>query len=149
MTRSITKNRRKRAVVLLCGAVVLATALCAFCADAPPAGTASVDWSAAQLVKVELVDERFVPDKLSFRRGIAYRLRLENTGTAMHMFTAPEFFKAVSVKNPEALDARQNEILLHPKEYRDVYFVPQKPGRYELICADHDWAGMTGAITIE
>lgn len=145
----VAKFRYRRAAVLLCGGATLAAALRAFSADAPPAGAANVDWSAAQIVRVELVDDRFVPDKLSFRRGVAYHLRLENTGTELHEFTAPEFFKAVSIRNPEALDAQQHEVVLQPKENRDVYFVPQQPGRYELTCSDHDWAGMIGDITIE
>ena len=139
-TRSIARRLRKFTVALVCGGTALAAGV---------SGAADVDWSAAQLVSVELVDERFVPNKLAFRRGVAYHLRLENTGTGMHEFTAPEFFKAVSVRNPEALDPQQHEIVLQPKERRDVYFVPQKPGRYALTCADHDWAGMTGEITIE
>ena len=129
-------------VALLCGYAALAGTLGASAAD-------NVDWSAATLVTVELVDKRFVPNNLGFRRGVPYRLRLSNTGTAMHEFTAPDFFKAVSVRNPEALDPEQREIVLQPKEQRDVYFVPQTPGRYALTCADHDWAGMTGEITID
>ena len=135
---------RRRSVVLLCGWAALATALSASCAHAP-----NVDWSAAQLVTVELVGRRFVPNKLSFRRGVPYHLRLDNTSTSLHEFTAPEFLKAVSVKNPEVLDPQQREIVLQRKEQRDVYFVPHTPGRYELTCADHAWAGMTGDITIE
>jgi len=150
---SIEKIRRPRAVALLCGGAALAAALGAFGADAPPAaGTtdaAKADWSAARLVRVELVDERFIPDKLSFRRGVAYHLRLDNTGTEMHEFTAPAFFKAVSMRNPEVLDPEQQEIVLQPNESRDVYFIPQKPGSYALTCSDHDWAGMIGEITIE
>lgn len=138
----MASRRRRWSVVLLCGWAALPTALSA-------SGAENVDWSAATLVTVEMVDERFVPNKLSFRSGVPYHLRLENTGTAMHEFTAPEFFKAVTVKNPEALDPEQREAELQPKEHRDVYFVPQTPGRYALWCADHDWAGMTGDITIE
>ena len=133
-------------MVLLCGGVVLTAALRALGAESPPA---DIDWSKAQVVRVEMARERFFPDKLVFRRGLPYHLRLENTGGDMHEFTAPEFFKAVNIKNPEALDARQHEVVLQPKESRDVYFVPLKAGRYELICADHDWDGMVGEITIE
>jgi uncharacterized cupredoxin-like copper-binding protein len=156
-TRSIRGHGRTRAIALLCGGAALAAALGASWAEAPPAGSpaagatgaADLNWSDAVLVTVELVDERFVPNTLRFRRGVPYHLRLENTGTSMHEFTAPGFFKAVIVKNPEALDAQHREIVLQPRERRDVYFVPQEPGRYELACADHDWAGMTGEITIE
>ena len=53
------------------------------------------------------------------------------------------------MKNPEVLVAAGNEVVLQPKEKKDVYFIPKQSGRYELTCADHDWAGMTGEITIE
>ena len=31
----------------------------------------------------------------------------------------------------------------------DVYLVPMKAGTFRLICADHDWDGMVGEITVE
>jgi len=125
--------------------MALAIALRALGADAP----AGVDWTAAQVVRVELVDERFVPDKLTFRAGVAYRLHLENTGTEMHEFTAPEFFRSVTLRNPEVLDVPLREVSLQPNQSRDVYFIPRVAGRYQLTCADHDWAGMVGEITVE
>jgi plastocyanin len=30
-----------------------------------------------------------------------------------------------------------------------VELVPLNPGSYRLICADHDWDGMVGEITVE
>jgi uncharacterized cupredoxin-like copper-binding protein len=113
------------------------------------ANAADVDWASAQLVTVQLIDDRFVPDKLAFRRGVPYRLRLENGGKEMHEFTAPEFFKAIAVRNPEVLEQAGNEVLLHSKEHKELYFVADKPGRYSLSCSDHDWDGMIGEITVE
>jgi len=109
----------------------------------------AVDWSKAVAVTVSLVDERFVPDKLVFKHGVPYRLRLENTGHHMHEFTAPEFLKAVTVRNPEVLVEAKNEVLLQPGEHKELYFVAPAPGKFELTCADHDWDGMTGNITVE
>lgn len=113
------------------------------------ANAADIDWASAQLVTVHLVDTRFEPEKLSFKRGVPYRLRLENRGKEMHEFTAPEFFKAIAVRNPEVLEQAGNEVLVQPKEHKELYFVADKPGRYPLTCADHDWAGMSGEITVE
>lgn len=137
---------RGRTAIVMAGAVTLGILLGAFRNDV---SAADVDWSAARLVTVQLVDDRFVPENLSFRHGVPYRLRLENGGTHMHEFTAPEFFKAIRVKNPEVLEAGQHELLLQPKEQKDLYFVAPSPGRYRLICADHDWDGMTGEISVE
>jgi uncharacterized cupredoxin-like copper-binding protein len=127
----------------------VALALCAlapvFAADVAQ----SVDWSGAIPVTVRLVDERFVPDALVFKHGVPYRLRLENTGHHMHEFTAPEFLKAVTIRNPEVLAEAKNELLLQPGETKELYFVAPSPGQFALTCADHDWDGMTGSIKVE
>ena len=36
--------------------------------------------------------------------------------------------------------------MVRPHEAKDVDFLATRAGSYELICADHDWAGMTGRI---
>ena len=110
---------------------------------------ADADLESGQLVTVGLVDDQFVPDKLTFRAGVPYRLRLENQGKEMHEFTAPEFLKTVEVKNPEVLEQAGNEVLVQPGKAKELAFVAKKPGRYPLTCADHDWDGMVGEITVE
>jgi len=110
---------------------------------------AAPDWSPAQPVTVVATDYRFAPNKLTFRRGVAYRLHIENRGKETHEFHAPAFFKSVELGNPAPLNADKTEILVHPGEAKDLNFVPQKAGHYKLICADHDWTGMTGEITVE
>ncbi len=114
-----------------------------------PGRVEKIDASGARLVTVQLLDDRFVPEKLGFQHGVLYHLHLENNGTAMHEFTAPEFFKAIDVKNPEVLESGRNELLLQPGTRKDLYFVAPNPGRYALTCADHDWDGMTGNIVVE
>jgi hypothetical protein len=46
---------------------------------------------------------RFTPKKLTFRRGVAYCLHLENHGRELHEFTASDFIKSAEIGNPEAL----------------------------------------------
>ena len=101
------------------------------------------------VITVDTLEYSFRPADLRFRHGVPYRLHLENIGKEMHEFTAPEFFKAVDVENPEVLVAAGNEVLLQPGDRKDVRFIPRIPGRYHLTCADHDWAGMIGEIVIE
>lgn len=115
----------------------------------PKASEANLGWSNAQLVTVHLIDDRFIPDKLSFRHDVRYHLRLKNDGTSMHEFTAPEFLKAIDVMNADALEPEGNGMVLQPEQQKDLYFVPRKPGQYGLTCADHDWDGMVGEITVE
>ena len=103
----------------------------------------------AQTVTVQLVDDSFVPDKLTFRSGVPYVLRLENRGNEMHEFTAPQFLKTVEVQNPDVLEQAGNEVLVQPGATKELRFVARKPGRYALICADHEWDHMVGEITVE
>jgi uncharacterized cupredoxin-like copper-binding protein len=98
---------------------------------------------------VVATEYQFSPATLTFKRGVAYRLHLENHGKELHEFHAPDFFKAVELGDPAVLNADRTEILIHPGEAKDLTFVPKKAGNYKLICSDHDWAGMTGSITIK
>lgn len=125
---------------LLIGAILAAT-LCATAASA-------ADWAKAKRVTVLLVEYAFKPANLTFRRGVAYRLHLENKGKETHEFTAPDFFKAVEMRNPDVTGPDHTEIVVQPGQKKDFYFVAETPGKYDLRCSDHDWAGMTGSISI-
>jgi uncharacterized cupredoxin-like copper-binding protein len=109
----------------------------------------AADWSQARTVTVVTTDYHFAPDKLSFKQGVAYRLHLENRGKEVHEFSAPAFFKAADIRDPAVLNPDRTEILVHPGEAKDLYFVPQQAGNFPLTCPDHDWTGMTGEITVE
>ena len=102
-----------------------------------------------QEVTVSATDYRFVPDRLSLRRGVAYRLHVENRGTELHEFHAAELFKSSQIRNPEVLTPDRSEIQVRPRTAADLYFVPERPGRYKFYCPDHDWEGMTGGITVK
>jgi len=116
---------------------------------AVPAHAQPVAWSKAQPMAVELIDNSFVPDKLSFQNGVPYRLHLENHGKELHEFTAPEFFAEALVRDPKLLANGGQELVVQPGAVADVYLMPQKPGSYRLTCADHDWDGMVGEIKVE
>ena len=109
----------------------------------------AVDWAKAQTVTVVTRDYEFTPNRLSFRRGMPYRLHLENRGKETHEFTAPEFIKSARIRNPKVLNMDQTEVVIQPGEAKDFYFVPRTTGQFQLICGDHDWAGMIGEITVE
>jgi uncharacterized cupredoxin-like copper-binding protein len=115
---------------------------------APAAGAAAVDWSRPQVVRMVMVDNRFVPDHLAFRHGETYRLHLENHGTDLHEFTAPAFFAAALVRDPHKLANGGQEVVVQPGATADIDLVPQRPGHYALSCADHDWDGMLGSIDV-
>jgi uncharacterized cupredoxin-like copper-binding protein len=113
-----------------------------------PVAAGAADWSQAQSVTVVTVEYAFKPNSFTFHKGVVYRLHLDNQGKQEHEFTAPEFFKAIRIRNPKIVNADLTEIVIQPGEQKDLYFIPLQPGSYKLICSDHDWAGMTGEITI-
>jgi uncharacterized cupredoxin-like copper-binding protein len=128
-----------RPVVVLC-ALLFATS-----ARAQPA----VDWSKAQTVVLLMVDDRFEPDHLSFQHGVPYRLHMANHGKDLHEFTAPEFLADALVRDQRLLANGGKEVVVQPGAEVDVYLMPMKAGTFRLICADHDWDGMVGEITVE
>ena len=121
-------------------ALVLAAGLCCADAQTPERIAPDADWANAY---------EFIPDRLSFRRGVPYRLHLENHGSEIHDFSALEFFKAIELRNPEVLGPYATRIVVRPNEAKDMDFIATRAGSYELTCADHDWAGMTARITVE
>jgi len=100
-------------------------------------------------VNVTMIDYRFVPDHLIFKHGVHYRLHLENHGKETHEFTAPVFFAAAKIDNPDVLNRERSEVVMQPGDVKDVFLTPGKPGDYDLRCADHDWDGMIGGITVQ
>ena len=113
-----------------------------------PFGAGATDWPAARKVRVVTVEYAFKPANLTFQQGVAYRLRVDNKGKETHEFTAPDFFKAVELRDVKPLNADHTEIVVQPGGHKDLYFVAKQAGSYKLICSDHDWAGMVGSITV-
>jgi uncharacterized cupredoxin-like copper-binding protein len=100
-------------------------------------------------IEVVMIDYKFVPDHLTFRHGVHYRLHLENHGKETHEFTAPVFFASAKIDNPDVLNRERTEVVMQPGDVKDVFLTPGEPGDYDLRCADHDWNGMVGGITVE
>ena len=128
-----------RPVVVLC-ALLLATS-----ARAQPA----VDWSKAQTVNLLMVDDRFVPDHLSFQHGVPYRFTWRTTArtctSSPRRSSLP--MPSCAIRACWRMAARRS--VVQPGAEVDVYLVPMKAGTFRLICADHDWDGMVGEITVE
>jgi uncharacterized cupredoxin-like copper-binding protein len=114
-------------------------------------GAASLAAAASLPVKLDvvMVDYQFEPNHLTFIHGVPYRLHLENHGKETHEFTAPVFFATAKIDNPDVLNADHTEVLMQPDDKKDVFLTPTKPGKYDLRCADHDWYGMVGGITVK
>jgi uncharacterized cupredoxin-like copper-binding protein len=126
--------------VLIIGALLLAVTARA---------QAVVDWSPAEPVNVVMVDDRFVPDRLTLKHGVPYQLHLENHGNDLHEFTAPEFFADAIVRDPSVLANGGTEVVVRPGWQIVFYLMPVSAGTFRLYCADHDWDGMVGEIVVE
>jgi plastocyanin len=105
--------------------------------------------SEPQTVNLTMIDYRFIPDHLIFEHDVHFRLHLENHGKETHELTAPTFFATSDIDNPEALNHERTEIVMQPGETKDIFLTVHRPGTFDLLCADHDWAGMVGGITVE
>ncbi len=100
-------------------------------------------------IDVIMVDYSFEPDHLTFDHDVHYRLHLENHGKETHEFTAPIFFATSRIDNPDVLNRERSEVLMQPGDKKDIFLTPLKAGTYDLRCADHDWYGMVGGITVK
>ena len=101
------------------------------------------------MIEVVMVDYRFDPDHLTFEHDVRYQLHLENRGKDTHEFTAPTFLATATIDNPDVLNREHTEVLVQPGESKDLFLTPHRPGTYDLRCADHDWDGMVGGITVK
>ncbi len=122
--------------------VVLAVALLG-------AGHAAAQWSGAEPLIVVMADNHFQPDHIAFHAGRVYELRLENHGKDMHEFTAPAFLKAATVRDKRLLASGGTDIVVQPGQSVGIFLIAPAEGRYQLTCADHDWDGMVGEITVD
>ena len=110
---------------------------------------AAASHSEPQTVNLTMIEYRFIPDHLIFEHDVHFRLHLENHGKETHELTAPTFFATADIDNPEALNHERTEIVMQPGETKDIFLTAHRPGTFDLLCADHDWAGMVGGITVE
>lgn len=101
------------------------------------------------MIEVVMVDYRFDPDHLTFEHDVRYQLHLENRGKDTHEFTAPTFLATATIDNPDVLNREHTEVLVQPGKSKDLFLTPHRPGTYDLRCADHDWDGMVGGITVK
>lgn len=148
ITPKVRVNNEETSMALPGKAVMLRTVgqLCLLTLFTLCLGAAAPD---SATVTVTMIDYKFEPDHLTFKHGVHYQLHLENHGKETHEFTAPVFFAAAKIDNPNVLNRERTEVVMQPGDVKDVFLTPGKPGTYDLRCADHDWNGMVGGITVE
>jgi uncharacterized cupredoxin-like copper-binding protein len=115
----------------------------------PTPGRTADQWSYAEPLTVVMVDNSFQPDHLTFHAGQPYELRLENHGKDLHEFTAPAFLIAATIRDKQLLANAGTDIVVQPGTSVRVLLIAPPKGHYDLTCADHDWDGMVGNITVD
>ena len=112
--------------------------------------TAAPDWSRPARVEVELDNFSYRPKTIRLRAGQPVLLRLVNSSSSGHDFTAPRFFAAATVRPQDQATIGRGSIEVRGKGSREVMLVP-RAGRYPLKCghAFHKMFGMSGTIVVE
>ena len=83
----------------------------------------AADWTKARRLGVVMVDYAFAPREIVLRAGQPYRLRIRNLGDRRHIFSAPDFFRAVAVQSAEPRGADSpaaNPDSADPSTYTDI-----------------------------
>jgi hypothetical protein len=107
----------------------------------------AVDWSKAEQVNLVMVDDQYVPDRLTLRQGQPYLLALQNQGDNPHEIRAPEFFAASLLRDYDLL--QDDAVGVRAGWGVDLYVVPSSAGTFPFSDAAHQLEGMMGEIVVE
>ena len=115
----------------------------------------AANWDTMETVPIEMGEFWFNPDEIHLTVDQPYKLELINVGDVKHECTSEEFFKSVAFRkaeNPasELKAPHPREVEVFAGKQTDLYLIPTKAGRYELVCEieGHLEAGMHGAIVV-
>ena len=117
-------------------------------ASAP--AVAQPDWSRAARVEVRLDNFSYAPRTIRLRAGQPVVLRLVNTASGGHDFTARAFFDAAEIRAEDRAAIDKGGVEVPGGQSREIALSP-KAGRYPLKCghAFHKMLGMSGEIVVE
>lgn len=132
---------------------VATIAIMAGCATTQPIeprlASPTMDFAGAETVTVELANFRFAPREIYLRTGRPYVLKIVNTASGGHDFTAPEFFAASVVGENDAALIAGGQVELRERETAAIRLVPAT-GEYRIVCTHfgHVALGMAGRIIV-
>lgn len=111
---------------------------------------AQTDWSHAAPVTVRLSNFDFAPSTLHLHAGAPVVLRLVNTSSGGHNFSAPAFFAAARVDPRSAAQVRRGTVDVGSRRTVEIRLVPTA-GHYRLRCTHllHSTFGMNGEIVVD
>lgn len=113
------------------------------------------DWSAPDIVEVQLVNHAFVPNELNFHRNRPTRLILKNTSTSDHTFVSEQFMPTIAVRQLVGRDITATtpwveKVVIPAGETKELWFVPARYGAYTFECTvtGHALLGMKGVVNV-
>lgn len=103
------------------------------------------------LVRIQLVDFRFVPSTVRLQSHTTYVLRLVNPGASEHDFAAPKFFQSTTVSADSIRKIHEGRVVLHAGETIDIKLTTGEAGGFSLRCTyfGHALMGMTGRLEVD
>lgn len=124
---------------------VMATVLIGLCAS-----TAQPASAAAPIVAINLSNFSFSPNTLHFKADVPIVLRLHNSASGAHNFSAPQFFAAARLDAASMPQVQRGTVEV-PKHGTVVVTLVPTAGRYALKCTHtlHSAFGMKGTIIVD
>ena len=101
-------------------------------------------------VNVQLSNFKFAPTTIVLTHGQPYVLRLANVASGGHDFSAPAFFAASSIAEPDSAAIKDGTIEVPAGQVREIHLTAPAAGSYPLKCthAFHKMFGMSGSIIV-
>lgn len=102
------------------------------------------------VINVQLSNFKFTPRTILLDHGRAYVLRLHNSSSGGHDFTASDFFAAASIAPNDRRWVTEGEVEVPPGQLREIHLTAPAAGNYKLKCshAFHKSFGMSGHIVV-
>ncbi len=124
------------------GAILIPAALILAASETPPQEATEVD--------VTLANFSFAPNPIQLEADHRYILKLNNTASGGHSFSAPEFFKTAQVDAADQPLIRKGKVDVPGGSTVAVRLKTGAAGTYKLKCTHflHSGFGMTGQIVV-
>ena len=88
-----------------------------------PAAAQAQNWNKGAPIAITVTNDRFVPARLTLRRGATYVLRFHNASDRKHDFSAGTFFKYARVRQSDAGWVTHNAVELAPGQRATLHIV--------------------------
>lgn len=126
------------------------TAFLAAAALAATSGAAApVDWARVAVVRIEIDQLHFRPDRVTLRAGRPYRLRVHNSGGKAHDLTSEAFF-GTALSSTSRGAAPGGKLRLRGGETRVVRILPRQRGDFKFHSGQFgdDVLGLNGRFEV-